>query len=152
DWPRIARRSDENPVAPITADNLAYAIYTSGSTGRPKGVAVAHRQLVNYTTALVQKLQPSAGASFAHISTIAADLGNTMVFPSLIGGGRLHLIAQHRASDALGLSEYFGHEQIDYLKIVPSHLNALQATGQEVMPKRGLVIGGEAAGAEWIKQ
>src|SRR5262249_32491999 len=69
-------------------------------------------------------------------------------------GGRLHLIAQPLATDAEGLSEYFGREQIDYLKIVPSHLRALHTTwiGQQVMPKRGLVIGGEAARAAWVRE
>src|SRR5262249_17964748 len=109
---------------------------------------------VNYTTSLAAKLQPTAGASFALISTIAADLGNTMVFPSLLGGGRLHLIAQPLATDAEGLREDFGREQIDSLKIVPSHLRALHTTwiGQQVMPKRGLVIGGEAARAAWVRE
>jgi amino acid adenylation domain-containing protein/non-ribosomal peptide synthase protein (TIGR01720 family) len=154
DWPRIARESEINLAAPLTADNLAYVIYTSGSTGRPKGVAVPHRQIVNYTTALAEKLQPAAGASFALISTIAADLGNTMLFPCLLGGGRLHLIARSLSRDAEGLGEYFGREQIDYLKIVPSHLMGLHTsrTGQQVMPKRTLVIGGEAASAQWVKQ
>ena len=152
DREQIARQSDVNPVVELSADNLAYVIYTSGSTGRPKGVAIAHRQLINYTTALLEKLQPSGGASFALVLTIAADLGNTMVYPSLLGGGRLHVIAQRLATDAEGLSEYFGREQIDYLKIVPSHLRALQTTGKHVMPRRVLVIGGEAARAEWIKE
>ena len=154
DWEQVARRSDEKPGVAIGSDNAAYVIYTSGSTGRPKGVEVGHRQLVNYATALARQLQPSGGASFALVSTIAADLGNTMVYPSLLGGGRLHVISRERAWDAEGLSEYFGREQIDYLKIVPSHLKALNGGGGAgvVMPTRVLVIGGESAGAEWIKE
>ncbi len=152
DWEPIAQGSDDKPAVPVLSDNTAYVIYTSGSTGKPKGVEVGHRQLVNYSTALLRQLQPGPGASFALISTIAADLGNTMLYPSLVGGGRLHIISQQRASDAERLGEYFGREQIDYLKIVPSHLRALNGSGGEVMPNRVLVIGGEASGAEWVKQ
>ncbi len=152
DWGRIARGSDHKPDLAISSHNAAYVIYTSGSTGRPKGVEVGHRQLVNYSTALLRQLQPGPGASFALISTIAADLGNTMVFPSLLGGGRLHVISQERVGDAEGLAEYFSRERIDYLKIVPSHLRALNGSGGEVMPNKVLVIGGEAARVEWVKQ
>ena len=122
DWGQIGLESPEQPEVAMGSENAAYVIYTSGSTGRPKGVEVGHRPLVNYATALVEQLQPSQGAGFALMSTIAADLGNTMLYPSLIAGGRLHIISQERAWDAEGLSEYFGREQIDYLKIVPSHL------------------------------
>ncbi len=152
DWGPIAQGSDDKPAVTVLSDNAAYIIYTSGSTGRPKGVEVGHRQLVNYSTAMLALLQPSRGASFALVSTIAADLGNTMLYPSLVGGGRLHIISQQRASDAERLGEYFSREQIDYLKIVPSHLRALNGSGGGVMPNRVLVIGGEASGAEWVKQ
>ena len=37
-------------------DSLAYIIYTSGSTGVPKGVELRHRNLVNYTRALCERL------------------------------------------------------------------------------------------------
>ncbi len=35
-------RERRSPLAPITADDLAYILSTSGSTGRPKGVAMRH--------------------------------------------------------------------------------------------------------------
>ncbi|PYP82414.1 MAG: non-ribosomal peptide synthetase, partial [Blastocatellia bacterium AA13] len=152
EWGQIRQESEEKPEAAITSENAAYVIYTSGSTGKPKGVEVGHRQLVNYATALIGQLRPNQGASFGVISTIAADLGNTMVYPSLIGGGKLHIISKERAWDAKGLGGYFADEQIDYLKIVPSHLKALTASRGEVIPNRVLVIGGEAAGADWIKE
>ena len=74
----------------------------------------------------------------ATVSTIAADLGNTVIFTALITGGCLHVIAQERAENQSLLAEYFDREHIDVLKIVPSHLAALQ-TGrnpENVMPRR----------------
>jgi acyl-coenzyme A synthetase/AMP-(fatty) acid ligase/acyl carrier protein len=60
------------------------------------------------------------------------------------GGATLHLISQERAGDADALSDYFSRHQIDYLKIVPSHLRALLEVGGQVLPQRGIVLGGEA--------
>jgi len=42
----VAAPRDEDRVASLRPDNIAYIIYTSGSTGRPKGVAISHRNVV----------------------------------------------------------------------------------------------------------
>ena len=93
-----------------------------------------------------------AGASYAHVSTFSADLGNTVLFPSLATGGVLHVIAQELATDPDGLGAYFAREGIDCLKIVPSHLSALltSARAERVLPRRLLVLGGEASTWELI--
>lgn len=134
--------------------NLAYVIYTSGSTGRPKGVGVEHRSIVNYVLGISERLKLEPGMNHAMISTVSADLGNTVLFPALVTGGCLHLISDERAKSQAKLSEYFQRENIDVLKITPSHLAALQ-TGknpQLVMPRKRLVLGGEASRIEWIGQ
>src|ERR1043165_4425018 len=68
-------------VVRMHPESLAYVIYTSGSTGRPKGVLVPHAPLVNYTHALVRRMAMPEGARYANVSTLAADLGHTMIFP-----------------------------------------------------------------------
>lgn len=154
EWPRIAQEPRFNPAAEVSNENLAYVIYTSGSTGRPKGVSVEQRQLLNYLHAFLSVLDLPARASFATVSTIAADLGNSAIFPALCTGGCLHLIAQDRAMQPAALAEYFQRHQIDCLKIVPSHMAALQtSTGAaQVMPRKRLVLGGEACGWDLVKQ
>jgi amino acid adenylation domain-containing protein len=135
------------PVESLVPPEItAYVIYTSGSTGQPKGVAVEHRQLYNYLLGIEQRLGLPPGTTYAAVSTLAADLGHTVVFGSLCvgGGATLHLISQERAGDTEALSDYFSRHQIDYLKIVPSHLRALLQVGGQVIPRRGLVLGGEA--------
>ena len=136
----------QNPASKISDKNLVYVIFTSGSTGKPQGVAVEHRQLANYVNAIWETLDLPAGASFATVSTVAADLGNTAIFPSLCNGGTLHLITEERATDADALADYFGQHQIDCLKIGPSHLTALLAASNpaRILPRRRLVLGGEA--------
>jgi amino acid adenylation domain-containing protein len=132
-------------------DSLAYIIYTSGSTGVPKGVELRHRNLVNYTRALCKRLgleEETTGLHFATVSTIAADLGNTCIFPSLASGGCLHVISHETSVDGRQFAEYLAAHPIDVLKITPSHLGALlDAAGPErrVLPRRVLLTGGEAS-------
>lgn len=134
--------------------HLAYVIYTSGSTGRPKGVCIEHRNIVNYVLGVSERLEFVPGLSYALVSTIAADLGHTVLFPALITGGCLHVISQDRATNQVALAEYFERERIDVLKIVPSHLAALQsaANPERVMPRRRLVLGGEASRLDWVER
>ena len=154
DWETIAQESDANPISELTPENLAYVLYTSGSTGQPKGVAIEQQQILNYLHAILEKLELPAGASFAMVSTFAADLGNTAIFPALCTGGCLHIVSQDRASDPEALAEYFQHHPIDYLKIVPSHLATLLASSasSSLLPRQCLVLGGEAASWDLVEK
>jgi len=145
-WNKDAPRIE----APVHAHHLAYVIYTSGSTGQPKGVGIEHRNIVNYVLGVIERLRLEPGMRYATVSTIAADLGNTVIFPSLATGGCLHVISQERAENGGLLAEYFEREKIDVLKIVPSHFAALNPEG--VMPKRRLILGGEPSRLDWIER
>jgi len=144
----------ENPVSLAGEQNLAYIIFTSGSTGKPKGVAVEHRQLRNYVAALWEKLELADASSFATVSTIAADLGNTVLFPPLLKGGTLHLISEERSTNPDALANYCRRYPIDCLKIVPSHLSALLSAAQpaDLLPRLRLVLGGEACSWNLVEQ
>jgi amino acid adenylation domain-containing protein len=136
----------DDAASGATPSNLAYVIYTSGSTGRPKGVAVEHRQLASYVLAVSSRIELAPGASFATVSTIAADLGNTAIFPALCLGGCVHVVSKDALSDADAMAAAFA-SGVDGLKIVPSHLSALLggATPARVLPRARLVLGGEAS-------
>ncbi|MEP7121256.1 MAG: amino acid adenylation domain-containing protein [Byssovorax sp.] len=148
----LAKEPSDRLETETTSSNLAYVLFTSGSTGKPKGVAIEHRQLVNYTLGVGERLALPAGARYAHVSTFAADLGNTVLFPPLVTGGVLHVVAEELTTDPDALGAYFAREEIDCLKIVPSHLAALLAAGQpaRVLPRRLLVLGGEASRWELV--
>jgi len=152
DWELIAPESEANPNSELTTANLAYVLYTSGSTGQPKGVAIEHRQILNYLYAILDKLELPTPASFATVSTFAADLGNTAIFPALCTGGCLHIVSQERASDPKALADYFQRHPIDCLKIVPSHLATLltSSASRSILPRQCLVLGGEAASWDLI--
>ncbi|MEK7793596.1 MAG: amino acid adenylation domain-containing protein, partial [Candidatus Hydrogenedentota bacterium] len=131
---------------PIGASSAAYVIYTSGSTGKPKGVVVEHGNLANYAVGVTKRLALRRGYSFAMVTTFAADLGYTALFPTLCAGGVLHVVTKERAMSASALGEYVSRHGIDYMKIVPSHLRALlgSRTGDDVLPRACVVLGGEA--------
>jgi amino acid adenylation domain-containing protein len=147
DWHGTERT--EPFAADVKPHHLAYVIYTSGSTGKPKGVGIEHRNIVNYVLGVIERLRLEAGMSYATVSTVAADLGNTVIFPALASGGCLHVISQERARNGALLAEYFAREKIDVLKIVPSHFAALNPAG--VMPRKRLILGGEASRLDWIE-
>jgi amino acid adenylation domain-containing protein len=144
DAAEIAARPRENPPVRSQPQDLAYIIYTSGSTGLPKGVAVTHANLDNYTAAIVERLGASEGMQFAIVSEMSTDLGNTAVFPPLVTGGCLHVIDNETAMDGVALAAYAAEHPIDVLKITPTHLRALLAADEGFLPRRWLVLGGEA--------
>jgi len=150
----LAAEPKHNPQSITTAENLVYVIYTSGSTGIPKGVAVRHRNLVNYTQSMLQRLDVDGPLAFATVSTISADLGNTCIFPALLSGGCLHVLGYDVAMEGDLLRDYIARQPIDVLKIVPSHLNALlssQAAGL-ILPAKYLILGGEALSWDLVQR
>jgi acyl-coenzyme A synthetase/AMP-(fatty) acid ligase/acyl carrier protein len=106
-------------------------------------VAVRHRNLVNYARAILARFDIQEPLRFATVSTMSADLGNTCIFPSLFSGGCLHLLDEDVALEPRLFSDYVSTQQIDVLKIAPSHLHAL-LSDNEVLPAKYLVLGGEA--------
>src|SRR5262249_15281754 len=126
--------------------DLAYVIYTSGSSGRPKGVGIEHRQLLNYVRAIGDRLAMGECGSFALVSTLAADLGHTVLYPALTTGAKLHLAPEWMRG------EYLECQAVDCMKITPSHLRAMLGDeSSRPMPCRRLVLGGEVSPAEWAQ-
>ncbi len=151
----LAQEPTHNLNIPVAPDNLVYVIYTSGSTGKPKGVTVEHQQLCNYVYGIQDKLDLPPDRNFANVSSFAADLGNTAIFPPLCTGGCVHLISQDRIMDAEGFAEYCDSHSIDCLKIVPSHLSTLLIAAkhpEKILPKKRLILGGEASNWQLIEK
>jgi amino acid adenylation domain-containing protein len=148
----LAREPLADPLRISAPSDLAYVIFTSGSTGIPKGVAVTHDNLVNYVRFLARTVgrrtvTDAPSLSFATVSTLAGDLGNTSIFPCLATGGCLHVFESATTLDGNRFAAYAAAHPIDVLKITPTHLAALIGFGQgvNVLPRRFLITGGEAA-------
>ncbi len=145
-----AAESGANRGTEIAGMNLAYVIYTSGSTGKPKGVEIEHQQMVNYVMAVWERLRLEAGWRMALISTMAADLGHTMLYPSLCLGGELHIVSEECGRDRRMWEQYQSERQIECLKLTPTHLEALVGD-QGALPGKRLVLGGEACSPELVR-
>lgn len=143
--------SDEEESAPVEGAQQAgpcdacYLIFTSGSTGKPKGVVIEHQAAVNYVWGVSERLGLGELDSFALLQPLTVDSSVTTIYAALLFGGRLDVISEDAALDAPSLARLFERTPIDYLKIAPSHLEALHGAGGEaVMPRRVLICGGEA--------
>ncbi len=133
------------PDVEIQPQDAAYVLFTSGSTGTPKGVVVEHGQLASYVTSISRRLQLGAGERSAVVTSLAADLGYTLLFPALVSGGELNILDKDTAMNAQAWADWQARHPVDHLKIVPSLLDAWLAHDQSpaVLPLKQLVLGGE---------
>ncbi|RRV07249.1 amino acid adenylation domain-containing protein [Pseudomonas sp. v388] len=145
---------DSAPGIEVAAEQPAYIIYTSGSTGQPKGVVVSHGALANYLHGVLDRLALDGDASMAMVSTVAADLGHTLLFGALVSGRTLHLLSHEQAFDPDAFAAYMAEHRVQVLKIVPSHLQGLLQAAQpaNVLPEQLLILGGEASSWALVDQ
>ncbi len=124
-------------------DRAAYVLFTSGSTGTPKGVVIEHGQLRTYVEAVSAALGLAGCRRFALTSTVAADLGNTVLFGALRHGACLAVADEAEMADGAAFAGFLRRHEIDCAKLVPSHLAALLDAPEPVLPAT-LILGGEA--------
>jgi non-ribosomal peptide synthetase component F len=99
----------------------------------------------------VEHDEPANGRArqYGLASKLAADLGNTSLYPALLSGATLHLLGSDVTTEPERFAQYMQVHQLDVLKLTPNHLRALVAgkAGAElaaVLPRQTLVLGGEA--------
>ncbi|ANY69397.1 non-ribosomal peptide synthetase [Paenibacillus sp. BIHB 4019] len=129
-------------------NDLAYVIYTSGTTGLPKGVQLGHRGLVNYAFWFMSEANVTALDKTVLLSSFAFDLGYTSLFPVLLAGGELHIVASEIVTEPDELSHYLYERGITYLKLTPSLFHLLVhshsfLTSKPFASLRLVVLGGE---------
>ncbi|MEU1731173.1 amino acid adenylation domain-containing protein [Streptosporangium sp. NPDC020145] len=136
----------------VIPGNLAYVIYTSGTTGRPKGVGVQHRQVLNYLAGVRERFAVEPAGVYTLLQSLSFDFGVTIFYLSLMTGGELHLVDPQAPVE--DLAEQLG--RTDYIKMTPSHLASLLADPDvnpaELLPRKLLVLGGEASKWSWARE
>lgn len=145
DLPRWQHLPDSPLGLVIAPHSAAYVLHTSGSTGTPKGVVIEHRQLCSYVDSLLRRLALVPGERSALVTSLAADLSYTLLFPALLSGGELHVVDKTTSLDAATWAAYQARHPIDHLKTVPSLLDAWLAhsAAAATLPRRQLILGGE---------
>ena len=137
----------------VTLEQSAYCIYTSGSTGKPKGVEISHRALATYANAAASLFPHNAQKTFTFLAGLTADLGYTSIYGALSSGNSVRLLDSRLKLEADLLCEQLMLHPVDYLKVVPSHFQALmEATPHhQWLPRCGIVFGGEALSVDLVK-
>ncbi|HEX3105651.1 MAG TPA: MupA/Atu3671 family FMN-dependent luciferase-like monooxygenase [Terriglobales bacterium] len=140
-----AGNKQDEPLEPLHGEDLAYVIGTSGTTGEPKCIAVTHANLGSYIDAIRKTLGWSEAGNFLLVSPLHVDLGYTVLFPPLAGGGALHIASEQTVRDPERFAGFLRQHPVDYLKITPTHLAALleHEEARAMLPRKIVVLGGE---------
>lgn len=150
-WNEIKESKEAIEYVNVQPNDLAYVIFTSGSTGEPKGVMISHSNLLDYTAGLFENTNITKSKQFALMSNIATDLGNTVLYGAILSGGTLHLPSKEMLRNAEEIHEYFDANDIDCMKIVPSHWKALAKENELLLPKKMIVFGGDSLPVAFVK-
>ena len=162
-WSQLARfQGEAAPTSAVQPENLAYIIYTSGSSGEPKGVMIPHTGLVNYVTWAAEAYAVAKNDGSPLHTSPGFDLTVTSIFPALIVGKPVILLAEHHTVEDLLPLLY--ERSCSPLKLTPAHLALLNqlldaepasAVDKKLHPQV-FVVGGEALTAElllpWLRQ
>ncbi|OBP13498.1 hypothetical protein A5320_18295 [Rheinheimera sp. SA_1] len=143
---QAAGGTDENPVVPLSGDNLAYLLYTSGSTGQPKGVAISQTALLNRLDWMQRQYQLTAADAVLQKTPFSFDVSVwELLWPHLCGA-RLVMARPQGHLDPDYMAATIRAEQISLLHFVPSMLQAfLQHNGwQHCDSVRQVICSGEA--------
>jgi amino acid adenylation domain-containing protein len=129
----------------LDGKDVGYVICTSGTTGTPKCVAISHDNLISYVDAINERLNWDVGGDFLLVSPLHVDLGYTVIFPALAGGGALHVASDSTVRTPVELIKFLRRSSVDYLKITPTHLAALleHEEAKAMLPQKMVVLGGE---------
>jgi non-ribosomal peptide synthetase component F len=112
---------------------------------------VQESNVAAYCDAFSARVAVTTNESFAVVQPLTVDSVVSLIFPCLLSGGVLHLISSEAALDPRSMADYFRRNSIDYLKMAPSHLDAIHddPLGFHVLPRKALIVGGEASRHDW---
>lgn len=137
-----------NPAVTKSADDIAYVIYTSGTTGTSKGVQIREKSVINYYSAMTNRIGITEKDKTLLLSSYAFDLGYTAIFTALMNGIAIELLSEEDFRNPEEILKAIAKE-VTYIKITPSMLNMLLGDKnlEEVLSKsslRTIILGGES--------
>ncbi len=124
----------------VSGTDIAYIIYTSGSTGTPKGVQIAHSNLLNYID-WAAGYYVNGETDFPLYSSLAFDLTVTSIYTPLFTGNAI--VVYSGIDKALIVQEIIADNQVDIIKLTPSHLKIVRSVGAIQSRVKKMIVGGE---------
>ncbi|WP_460972598.1 amino acid adenylation domain-containing protein, partial [Prescottella soli] len=137
--------TDDDRLAPLSEDNVAYVIFTSGSTGRPKGVAVGHRAIVANLRWRQSMYPMTADDVVLQKTPFTFDVSVWEFFWPLQAGARLVIAAPDGHRDPAYLARIMVDRGVTVAHFVPSMLSVFvaflesEATGDPAQPTAATV-------------
>ena len=136
----LIAEEDSDP-APVRAGDAAYVLFTSGSTGTPKGVEVTRSSLANYVSWASDFY--GWGLVFPLYTSLTFDLTVTSIFVPLCTGGSIRVYGESPGSPDLSVREVLDDDEVDIVKLTPSHLALLVDMDLSSSRVQQLIVGGE---------
>ena len=143
DWPLIEKQDGQNLEIVLSANHLAYIMYTSGSTGTPKGVMISHWSLSHYIQSASRKYEVDSQTGIPLFSSLAFDLTVTSQFLAFVNGGTLQVYEEVNEGPDLAVLQVIEDNQVDLIKLTPSHLALLRDQDLSASRIRTMIVGGE---------
>ncbi|WP_310722953.1 amino acid adenylation domain-containing protein [Streptomyces sp. N2A] len=142
-----------SPVAPTSAQDIAYVLYTSGSTGRPRGVPIRHANVLPTLRWLVEEHGFGAEDRLSQNVELSFDVAVLELFTTWSVGAALVI---PRPNDVVRPSAFVSAKRITRWFCVPSvgsiaaRTNALVPDSMPTMA--GVMFGGERLLSEQAEQ
>ncbi|WP_037110548.1 non-ribosomal peptide synthetase, partial [Rhodococcoides fascians] len=125
DW-QYGEFSSAAPNLELDGSQLAYVIFTSGSTGTPKGAMIRHEAICERLTwQRDHVLMFGNDDASLFKAPLAFDISVNEILLPLVSGGRVVVAANGSEKDPDYLLDLIAREQVTYLYLVSSMLDAL---------------------------
>nr|WP_275106700.1 non-ribosomal peptide synthetase [Oceanipulchritudo coccoides] len=141
DKPRNKVATTERSMPSLS--DQAYMIYTSGSTGQPKGVPINHDGLSDYLEWAERQYVRGEQLAFPLFTSLSFDLTVTSLFLPLMTGGTLVIYEESDGPVDSAVVDVIRDNQVDLIKLTPSHLSLLQQLDLSTSRIRRMILGGE---------
>ncbi|WP_442591969.1 amino acid adenylation domain-containing protein [Pedobacter sp. AW31-3R] len=133
----------ENPVVPVSSDDLAYVMYTSGSTGQPKGVVVAQKSVVRLVKP-ANYVSLSENECILSLSDFSFDGSVFDIFGALLHGTKLVIPLKETFLDFHELNKLIVENQVSIFFLTTALFNTLvEAEAITLDSMKYILFGGE---------